>query len=248
MKIELSFLNSSKRSNISKIAVKKNKTKEQLSHKALLLFSGGLDSTTLLAYLLNENYNVYLLTFNYGQKHKLEVQKAISIAQKYKVVNHTIINLDFSQIQGSALTSNSIEVPKNRDVNNKEIPVTYVPARNTIFLSYALAFAEVNEIFNIYIGVNAVDYSGYPDCREAYIKEFEKLANLATKTGVEGKKKIKIFAPLINLSKIDIIKKGIELKVDYSQTFSCYDPKDNGKECGVCDACQIRKTAFNLIN
>lgn len=225
----------------------KKKSSEKSSEKALLLFSGGLDSTTLLAYLLNENYNVYLLTFNYGQRHKLEVQKAISIAKGYGITNHKIINLDFAQIQGSALTSSSIEVPKNRNVNSSGIPITYVPARNTIFLSYALAFAEVNEIFSIYIGVNAVDYSGYPDCRINYINQFEKLANLATKTGVEGKRKIKIFAPLINLSKIDIIKKGIELKVDYSKTFSCYDPSDNNEECGICDACQIRKTAFNLI-
>ncbi|MFN5351757.1 MAG: 7-cyano-7-deazaguanine synthase QueC [Alphaproteobacteria bacterium] len=212
--------------------------------RVLILFSGGLDSTTLLAHCLNENYEVFLLTFDYGQKHKLEVERAVNIALYYNIKNHKIITLDFSSIKGSALTS-EILVPKNRDTSASGIPITYVPARNTIFLSYALAFAEVNNIHSIYIGVNAVDYSGYPDCRLEYVKSFEKMANLATKTGVEGKK-IKILAPLINLSKIEIIKLGIELGVDYSKTLSCYDPI-NGKECGSCDSCQIRQGAFKQL-
>ena len=211
--------------------------------KAVILLSGGLDSATVLAIAKSKGFEPYALSFNYGQRHKIELERSNQQAKIQKVKEHKTISIDMRALGGSALTSN-IAVPKNRSEKqmSKDIPVTYVPARNTIFLSYALAYAEVIGARDIFIGVNALDYSGYPDCRPEYIKSFEKLANLATKAGVEGKK-IKIHTPLIDLSKADIIKKGLKLKVDYSKTISCYDPVKN-KPCGKCDSCKLRAKGF----
>jgi len=211
--------------------------------KSVILFSGGLDSTTCLAKAFKENFTLYALTVNYGQRHNFEIEAAKTIANNYNIQNHSIIDLDLNQFGGSALTDN-IDVPKNRILNNdNDIPVTYVPARNTIFLSLALAWAETLEAFDIFIGVNALDYSGYPDCRPEYIQSFEKTANLATRAGVSGEK-FKIHTPLINMTKAQIIKSGLELNVDYSLTSSCYDPKKDGDPCGLCDACVLRKKGF----
>ena len=213
--------------------------------KAVVLSSGGLDSTTVMAIVKNEGYAIYSLSFSYGQRHKIELEAAKKVADKIGVEKHLVINLDLNKIRGSALTD-SIDVPKNRDEEPvcADIPVTYVPARNTIFLSYALAWAEVIGSSDIFIGVNAIDYSGYPDCRPEYIDAFEKMANLATKAGVEGLTRIKINTPLLNMSKAQIIKKGIELSVDYSLTHSCYDPNPEGLACGRCDSCILRKRGF----
>jgi len=212
---------------------------------AVVLLSGGLDSSTMAAMTRAEGYSLIALTFDYGQRHRIELKAAERIAEHLKIDKHIILKINLAQIGGSALTD-SIYVPKNR--SNKEIgegiPVTYVPARNTIFLSYALAVAEVEEATSIYIGANSVDYSGYPDCRPEFIEAFEKLANLATKSGVEGTK-IQIKAPLIDLSKADIIKLGTELGLDYSLTFSCYDPINDGTSCGKCDSCLLRKKGFD---
>jgi len=213
--------------------------------KAVVLSSGGLDSTTVMAIAKHDGYLIYSLSFSYGQRHKIELEAAKKVADKIGVEKHLVINIDLNKIGRSALTD-SIDVPKNRD--DKEIfaniPVTYVPARNTIFLSYALAWAEVIGSSDIFIGVNAIDYSGYPDCRPEYIEAFEKMANLATKTGVEGLTRIKINTPLLNMSKAQIIKNGIELGVDYSLTHSCYDPNTEGIACGRCDSCILRKKGF----
>ncbi|MDY6792459.1 MAG: 7-cyano-7-deazaguanine synthase QueC [Thermodesulfobacteriota bacterium] len=213
--------------------------------KAVVLSSGGLDSTTVMAIAKNEGYRLFSLSFLYGQRHKIELEAARRVADVIGIEKHLVINLDLNQIGGSALTD-SIDVPKNRvaKADFDDIPVTYVPARNTIFLSYALAWAEVIGSSNIFIGVNAVDYSGYPDCRPEYIDAFEKMANLATKAGVEGFTRIKIHTPLLNMSKAQIIKKGIELGVDYSSTHSCYDPNPQGLACGRCDSCILRKKGF----
>ena len=213
--------------------------------KAVVLSSGGLDSTTVMAIAKNEGYALYSLSFSYGQRHFIELEAAGKVAEKIGVEKHLVINLDLDKIGGSALTD-SIDVPKNRDEEaiSADIPVTYVPARNTIFLSYALAWAEVLKSSDIFIGVNAIDYSGYPDCRPEYIEAFEKMANLATKAGVEGLTRIKINTPLLNMSKAQIIKKGIELGVDYSLTHSCYDPNPEGVACGRCDSCILRKKGF----
>jgi 7-cyano-7-deazaguanine synthase len=215
--------------------------------KGLLLLSGGIDSTTTLALAKKGGFEIYALTFNYNQRHSQEVECAQKIARFRGVTRQIILNIDLNSIGGSALTSN-LEVPKNRPFQEigKGIPPTYVPARNTIFLSYALAWAEVLGIRDIFLGVNARDYSGYPDCRPAYIKAFEKMANLGTKAGVEGKG-FKIHTPLINLSKAEIIKKGLSLKVDYSLTWSCYDPTPGKKPCGKCDSCQLRLKAFKEV-
>ena len=211
---------------------------------AVILLSGGLDSTTCVAIAKDQGFELYGLTINYGQKHIFELESAKSIASYFDIKNHTIIDINLAQFGGSALTS-SMNVPKNRNVSDMDdIPVTYVPARNTVFLSIALARAETINTFDIFIGVNALDYSGYPDCRPAFISEFEKLANLATKNGVEKKGEYKIHTPLINLTKSEIITKGIGLNVDYSITSSCYDPSDNGYPCGLCDACQLRLKGF----
>jgi 7-cyano-7-deazaguanine synthase len=211
----------------------------------VVLLSGGLDSSTTAAIAKADGYSITALTFDYGQRHRIELEAARRIADHLKVDKHLILKMNLAQIGGSALTD-SIEVPKNR--SNKEIgegiPVTYVPARNTIFLSYALAVAEVEGASSIYIGANSVDYSGYPDCRPEFIEAFEKLANLATKSGVE-ETKIQIKAPLIDLSKAAIIKRGTELGLDYSLTFSCYDPINGDTACGNCDSCLLRKKGFD---
>jgi 7-cyano-7-deazaguanine synthase len=213
--------------------------------KAVILLSGGVDSATTLAIAKNLGFDIYALSFRYGQRHAVELEAALRIAKRYNVVRHLIVDIDLRQIGGSALTAD-IEVPKNRDAEEmkKDIPATYVPARNTIFLSYALAWAEVLGAGDIFIGVNVLDYSGYPDCRPEYIAAYEKMANLATKAGVEGKQKLKIHTPLIRMSKSQIIKKGIELGVDYSLTHSCYDPSVSGDACGECDSCLLRLKGF----
>lgn len=213
--------------------------------KAVILLSGGIDSTTAMALARNEGYEIYGLSFNYGQRHLRELEAAKKIAIALGAKEHMVIDIDLRKIGGSALTG-KIEVPKARSEEQikKEIPTTYVPARNTIFLSFALAWAEVLEASDIFIGVNVIDYSGYPDCRPEYIRAFEALANLALKATVEGKMHIKIHTPLISMSKAEIIRKGIELGVDYSLTYSCYDPSPEGKACGACDSCLLRKKGF----
>jgi 7-cyano-7-deazaguanine synthase len=213
-------------------------------NNAIVLVSGGLDSATTLAIAKDLGFDCYALSFNYGQRHISELDAAIKVAKSFNTEDHKIINLDMGQIGGSALTDETIDVP---DAPSEGIPVTYVPARNTIFLSYALAWAEVLNANDIFIGVNAVDYSGYPDCRPEYIKAYEQLASLATKAGVEGAS-FKIHTPLIELSKADIIKKGTALNVDYALTVSCYQADDEGRACGVCDSCRFRKEGFEAAN
>ena len=217
--------------------------------KAVILLSGGLDSTTCLAFAKSKSFSIYALSFRYGQRHEFEISAAKKIARSSQVNDHVVLDIDLRAFGGSALTDN-IDVPKSRDgkIGGSEIPITYVPARNTIFLSFALAYAETIESQNIFIGVNALDYSGYPDCRPEYIKSFEKMSNLGTKAGVEGKSKIKIHTPLIDLSKKEIIQEGIKLGVDYSKTHSCYDPDENGIACGLCDACILRREGFKKAN
>jgi 7-cyano-7-deazaguanine synthase len=211
---------------------------------AIVLLSGGLDSTTTLAVALNEGFRVDALTFRYGQRHAHEVDAARRIAARYGVAQHQIIEIDLRPFGASALTSD-IAVPKDRDLTTShDIPVTYVPARNTIFLSYALAFAEVTGASDIFIGANYQDSSGYPDCRPAYIAAFERLANLATRAAVEGTTPLRIRTPLLDLTKREIIALGLSLGVDYSQTTSCYDPDPSGAACGRCDACQLRLKGF----
>ncbi|MDP9279582.1 MAG: 7-cyano-7-deazaguanine synthase QueC [Gemmatimonadota bacterium] len=216
---------------------------------AVVLLSGGLDSTTVLAIARSEGFDIHALTFSYGQRHSAEIDAARRIAEISGVVRHHVVEIDLTLFGGSALTAD-IPVPKDRDLGPssrtaKEIPVTYVPARNTIFLSYALALAEVVEAANIFIGVNALDYSGYPDCRPEYIQAFERMANLATRSGVEGRTRVTIRTPLISLTKAAIIKLGASLGVDYSATTSCYDPGAHGEACGRCDACQLRLKGFS---
>jgi len=213
--------------------------------RAVVLLSGGLDSTTTLAIAKEQCFLPFALSFRYGQRHEFELQAAAKIAHAAGVEQHAIVDIDLRSFGGSALTSD-IDVPKGRstDAMSKGIPITYVPARNTIFLSFALAWAEVLESSDIFIGVNALDYSGYPDCRPDFIGAFQTLANLATKAGVEAKTKVAIHAPLINLSKAQIIKRGTELGVDYSLTSSCYDPNGLGEACGLCDSCQLRRKGF----
>lgn len=213
--------------------------------KAVVLSSGGLDSTTVMAIAISEGYSIYSLSFNYGQRHIYELESARRVAEFFRVNSHMLINIDLRAIGGSSLTAD-IDVPKGRAEEDmaKNIPITYVPARNTIFLSYALALAEVRECADIFIGVNAVDYSGYPDCRPEYIEAFEKMANLATKAGVEKKTILKIHSPLIHMTKAEIIKCGLELGVDYSITHSCYDPSKEGLACGQCDSCILRQKGF----
>ena len=212
---------------------------------AVLLLSGGLDSTTMLAVAAGERYDVHALTFRYGQRHEREVEAARRIAAFYHVARHVVIDIDLRTIGGSSLTTDE-PVPRDRDGEaiGREIPSTYVPARNTIFLSFALAWAEVLDARDIFIGVNALDYSGYPDCRPEYLAAFEKLAALATRSGVEGRGAIRIRAPLLHLSKREIIELGTRLGVDYSATTSCYDPAPDGAACGRCDACALRRRGF----
>jgi 7-cyano-7-deazaguanine synthase len=213
--------------------------------KAVVLSSGGIDSTTVMAMAQAAGYEVYSLSFNYGQRHDVELQAAKRVAEVLGAKEHLVIDLDLRKIGGSALTD-TIEVPKGRGAEemNQGIPVTYVPARNTIFLSYALAWAERLGAADIFIGVTAIDYSGYPDCRPEYIRAFEQMANLALKAAVEGRMRIKIHAPLIEMTKAAIIRKGLELGVDYGLTHSCYDPSAEGKACGQCDSCLLRKKGF----
>jgi len=220
-----------------------------LASPAVVLLSGGLDSTTVLAIAKSEGFQVDALSFRYGQRHASEIEAARRIARNAGVRQHHIVDIDLTLFGGSALTADML-VPKDRDLapssdGAKEIPVTYVPARNTIFLSYALALAEVVGAADVFIGVNALDYSGYPDCRPEYIRAFEKMANLATRAGVEGSTRLAIRAPLISLTKAAIIKLGASLGVDYSATTSCYDPGADGEACGRCDACQLRLKGFS---
>jgi 7-cyano-7-deazaguanine synthase len=212
--------------------------------KAVLLLSGGLDSTTLLAQALHDGYDVHAMTFRYGQRHAVEIEAARRVARAYGVSDHVIVDIDLRTFGGSALTSD-IDVPKDRDVADAGIPMTHVPARNTIFLSFALAWAEVLGSGDIFIGVNALDYSGYPDCRPDYIAAYERMANLATRGGVDGTNPIRIRTPLIGLTKAEIIRLGSGLGVDYSLTQSCYDPDPSGAACGHCDACQLRLRGFS---
>ena len=213
--------------------------------KAVVLLSGGLDSTTVLALARDEGYDTYAMSFRYGQRHTVELQFAEKAAKALDVKQHVIVDIDLRIFGGSALTAD-IEVPKDRaDAEmGDSIPITYVPARNTIFLSYALAYAEVLVADTIFIGANAIDYSGYPDCRPEYIDAYQRMANLATQAGVEGKTKLKIRAPLINKTKAEIIQIGTALGVDYSLTLSCYDPDAEGNACGGCDSCLLRKKGF----
>jgi 7-cyano-7-deazaguanine synthase len=212
--------------------------------KAVLLLSGGLDSTTLLAVARRDGFDVHAMTFRYGQRHANEIEAARRVAGRFAVQDHVVADIDLRTFGGSALTSDSIDVPRDRDVGERGVPVTYVPARNTIFLAFALAWAEVLGAADIFIGVNALDYSGYPDCRPEYIEAFERMANLATRAATEGSLLLRIRAPLINLTKAQIIQLGTSLGVDYAVTQSCYDPDASGAACGHCDACQLRLKGF----
>ena len=215
------------------------------NRRAVVLLSGGLDSTTTAAIARSEGFELYALTFAYGQRHEVEIVAAQRVAAKLGVAQHSVCHIDLRAFGGSALTSD-LAVPKGRSLDEMShgIPVTYVPARNTIFLSFALAWAEVIGVNDIFIGVNAVDYSGYPDCRPEFIAAFENLARVATKAGVEGTQHLKIHTPLITLSKAEIIRRGIALGVDYGLTTSCYDPLPDGAACGQCDACLLRLKGF----
>ena len=214
-------------------------------NKAVVLSSGGIDSTTVMGIAKHEGFEIYSLSFFYRQRHAFELEAAKKVADALGALEHLVIDIDLKKIGGSSLTTD-MDVPKGRA--NKamalEMPTTYVPARNTIFLAYALGWAEILESSDIFIGVNAIDYSGYPDCRPEYIEAFERMANLATKAGVEGLVKTKIRTPLIHLTKAQIIKKGVELGIDYALTHSCYDPSPDGLACGQCDSCLIRKKGF----
>jgi 7-cyano-7-deazaguanine synthase len=217
----------------------------QQKSKAVVLLSGGLDSATVLAIAKAEGYDVYALSFAYGQRHAWELECARAVASSMGAKEHRTATIDLRAFGGSALTA-EIAVPKGRtpEEMSGEIPITYVPARNTIFLSFALAWAEVLGSSDIFIGVNALDYSGYPDCRPEFIAAFERMANLATKAGVEGRQRLKIHTPLISLTKAEIIRKGLELGVDYGLTSSCYDPSPRGAPCGRCDSCVLRQKGF----
>jgi len=217
----------------------------EISREAVVLLSGGLDSATALAIARSEGFDCHALSFRYGQRHAAELAAAERVAKSLGVLSHRTVEIDLRQFGGSALTSD-MPVPKkaSADEIGSEIPITYVPARNTIFLSYALAFAEVVGAEGIYIGVNALDYSGYPDCRPEYIAAFERMANLATKAAVAGGQKLKIHTPLIQLTKAQIIRRGLDLGVDYSLTLSCYDPDSAGRACGHCDSCLLRLKGF----
>jgi 7-cyano-7-deazaguanine synthase len=213
--------------------------------KAVVLLSGGLDSTTTLAIARQEGYEAYALTFRYGQRHENEIEASRRVARALGAADHRIAEIDLRVFGGSALTDD-IAVPKGRDADEigSGIPVTYVPARNTIFLSFALAWTEVLGASDVFLGVNALDYSGYPDCRPEFVEAFERLANLATKAGVEGRTRVKIHTPLIALTKAEIVARGLALGVDYAMTTSCYDPSPEGAACGACDACLLRLKGF----
>lgn len=216
--------------------------------KAVVLLSGGLDSATALAIASSEGFECIAISFRYGQRHSYELNCAKHLAERFCVKEHVIVDFDLRKVGGSALTSETA-VPKDRPISDMSdgIPVTYVPARNTIFLSFGLALAEVNGASDVFIGVNALDYSGYPDCRPEYIKAYEQMANLATKAGVEGTQRLQIHTPLIELTKAQIIQRGLTLGVDYSLTSSCYDPEANGKPCGRCDSCLLRDKGFKKV-
>jgi 7-cyano-7-deazaguanine synthase len=217
-----------------------------ITARAVVLLSGGLDSTTTLAIARAAGFDTYALSFQYGQRHAYELEAARRVATALGAKDHVIATIDLRVFGGSALTSADIEVPKHRplDTVGDGIPITYVPARNTIFLSFALAWAEVLGAEDIFIGVNALDYSGYPDCRPEYIEAYQRMANLAVKVAVEGTSSIKIHTPLIAMSKAAIIRRGLELGVDFGMTSSCYDPDDEGIPCGACDSCQLRLKGF----
>ena len=219
--------------------------RKSVSKKAIVLLSGGLDSATTLAIALNEGYDTYCLSFRYGQRHAVELQCAENVTKAFGVGQHAVIDIDSRTFGPSALTV-GIEVPKDRSDTEirSGIPITYVPARNTIFLSYALAYAEILAADTIFIGANAIDYSGYPDCRPEYIDAYQTMANLATQAGVEGKTKLRIRAPLIDKTKAEIIQIGAALGVDYGLTLSCYDPDKKGRACSGCDSCLLRKRGF----
>jgi 7-cyano-7-deazaguanine synthase len=214
--------------------------------KAVILLSGGLDSATTLGIASDRGFECYALTFRYGQRHKREIESAKKIANSMTVAEHRIIDIDLAQFGGSALTDSKIEVPKDRTdlESNAQIPPTYVPARNTVFLSYALAWAEVLGAFDIFIGVNTTDYSGYPDCRSEFIAAFEKTANLATAAAVESRGRYHIHTPIIKMTKAEIIRTGTKLGVDFALTHSCYDPDQQGRSCGRCDSCRLRLKGF----
>jgi 7-cyano-7-deazaguanine synthase len=212
---------------------------------AVLLLSGGLDSTTMLAHAIDAGLDVHAMTFRYGQRHAAEIEAAQRVARHYKVRDHVVVDIDLRTFGGSALTSD-IAVPKDRPDSDiaHGIPITYVPARNTIFLSFCLAWSEVLGASDIFIGVNALDYSGYPDCRPEYVDAFQRMANLATRGGVEGTTPVRIQTPLLRLTKREIVQLGLSLGVDYSITLSCYDPTPDGLACGHCDSCQLRRKGF----
>lgn len=216
-----------------------------MAPKAVVLVSGGLDSATALAVAKSQGFACYALSFDYGQRHRCELEAARRTCEQGGVEDHAVIALDLRRFGGSALTAD-VDVPKDRPADEMEtgIPITYVPARNTVFLSIALGWAEVLGAFDLFVGVNAVDYSGYPDCRPEFIQAFTQLANVATKAGVEGTGKFRVHAPLVELTKAEIIQLGLKLGVDYSLTHSCYDPLPNGTPCGHCDSCQIRAQGF----
>jgi 7-cyano-7-deazaguanine synthase len=220
-------------------------TSESTKPKAVVLLSGGMDSSTVLALAKRDGFDIHAMTFRYGQRHAVEIEAARRLAELTGVMGHTVVDIDLRAFGGSALTS-EIEVPKSRSLSEMGhgIPITYVPARNTIFLSFALARAETIGANDIYIGVNALDYSGYPDCRPEFIEAFQRMANLATRAGVEGAQTLKIHTPLINLTKAQIIRTGLELGVDFGLTISCYDPEKYGAACGQCDACLLRLRGF----
>lgn len=213
--------------------------------RAVVLLSGGLDSATCLAIARDQGFQTHAISFRYGQRHEYELDRAVALAKQFAAASHQIVDINLSQFGGSALTDDSIGVPKSDSVEEigESIPVTYVPARNTVFLSLSLAFAETIDASDLFIGVNALDYSGYPDCRPEYIAAFETMANLATKSGTSGHK-LTIHTPLIAMTKAQIIKTGLELGVDYSMTLSCYDPGQGGVACGHCDACLLRQKGF----
>jgi 7-cyano-7-deazaguanine synthase len=213
--------------------------------RAVCLLSGGLDSSTCLAFARREGFECYALSFDYGQRHRLELDSAARVARVLGAIQHKVARIDLRMFGNSALTA-YIEVPKHRSLEqmSADIPITYVPARNTVFLSFALAWAEVLESSDIFIGVNALDYSGYPDCRPEYIEAYERMANLATKAGVEGRTRLKIHTPLLRLNKAAIVRLGCELGVDFSLTSSCYDPSPDGVPCGACDSCLLRAKGF----
>ena len=218
---------------------------QEVSAPAICLLSGGLDSTTCLAIARQAGFDCYCLSFDYGQRHRVELEAAERVASSLGAKEHRTAVIDLRVFGGSALTS-ALDVPKDRDESTMsgEIPITYVPARNTIFLSFALAYAEVTGSAHIFLGVNAIDYSGYPDCRPEFIEAFERMANLATKAGVEGRTRIRIETPLLRMGKAEIVRKAIELGVDLSLTHSCYDPDAEGRACGRCDSCLLRRKGF----